>query len=255
MIDYKALAKTAAVDFVQKNVPLNTTITKLAEENNLNQPQISRVCELSNKAVHQYGLLKSADKNFTFDLADSSKILCNINNNNDSGLTTSFEPEKPKMASLDSLYKSFGIEKTAFDLKRKQDREALINKFAAAISEVQSRIVYGSIKLAEEVQDFKSQIQQMLQYGIKLEDIRQTLVSAQPEHADEINKLIGQIKPGVISGTAAEPAENAKIIPNPKHPVVIRVKNIFSQNDSLQSLENSKKYLTLKKCQLEECKK
>lgn len=254
MIDYKALAKTAAVNFINNSTPLNDSIAKLAEENDLNPAQINRVSELSNKAVHQYCLLKTADKNFTFELADASKIASKLSNN-DKGLVSSFEPmAKAASVSKDRLYGLFGnpekldISKVA----NLQERRILIDKFAAAIDEINSRITYTYIQKAAEVQELKTQIEQMKMYGIKPEDIRQTLVAADPSRMDEINKLMKEVSPDIKSGEPAEKApQEAPIIPNPQHPVVISVKNIFAKNDSLLNMTNTQKYLSMKKHQLE----
>ena len=253
MIDYKALAKTAALAFIQGNKPLNQTIVKIAEDNNLNPQQIQRVCELSNKSVHQYCLLKEADKNFSFELSDAQKVIASINNDNDVGLISSFAPEMPKSASYESINTMFGSpEKTDIaGMLKVHERNDLSEKLASAIKEVDSRITMGFVKVAEDIQELKEQIKQLEMYGLKPEDIRQTLVSADPKNADEINKLMKTVAPK-LSGTLAKPAEQAEVQLNPQHPVVIKVHNIFAQNDSLSNLENSKKYLTLCKHKLEE---
>jgi hypothetical protein len=253
MIDYKSLAKIAALGFIQSNKPLNESITKIAEENNLNPQQIQRVCELSNKAVHSYCLLKEADKNFSFELSDAQKVLSSISNSNDTGLLSGFDPERPKAASFEKLNALFDNPESV-DIKGMMNKHAsneLSIKLSAAIEEVDSRITTVFIKAAEEVQELKDQINQLKMYGIKPEDIRQTLIAADPKKADEVNKLMKTVVPD-ISGTLAKAPEQAEVQLNPQHPVVIKVHNIFNHNSSLSNLENSRKYLNLCKDKLEQ---
>ena len=71
----ETFAKTAAKRYVEEKAPLNDTISKLAEENDLNKAQIERVCELANIATHQALWPKTAEKvKVAFPLADSKAI-------------------------------------------------------------------------------------------------------------------------------------------------------------------------------------
>ncbi|RKX67351.1 MAG: hypothetical protein DRP42_00705 [Tenericutes bacterium] len=47
------MAKTASGRFLRENVPLNDTIQKFAEDNDLNGHQVERVCEMANITTHQ----------------------------------------------------------------------------------------------------------------------------------------------------------------------------------------------------------
>jgi hypothetical protein len=68
-------AKTAAKRYIQNQVPLNDTISKLAEENDLNSHQIERVCEIANIATHQAPWPSATDKvKVAFPLANARMI-------------------------------------------------------------------------------------------------------------------------------------------------------------------------------------
>lgn len=257
MIDYKSFAKTAAVNFIKKDIPLNETIVKLAQNNNLNPTQIQRVSELANKATHQYCILKMADKNFTFDLADTNKILEDLSNDNyDNNLTSSFEPEKVASVDEEAIDMFFDHPEDQLDVKIAEDRHSL-EKFAekldAAVKEAESRITMLEVEKAAEEQDLKTQITHLKNNGIDPEDIRQTLVQADPANADSINKAIGGVV-GPVSGSKSEPAENAPVL-NQQHPVVITVKNIMAKDTSITNTENAKKYLMDQKNKLSEALK
>lgn len=68
-------AKTAAQEFLNRGVPLNESISKAAQANDLNRNQIERLCEMANLATHQALWSKTAQKaNVAFPLADPKKI-------------------------------------------------------------------------------------------------------------------------------------------------------------------------------------
>lgn len=69
------LAKVATKRFVDEKIPLNTTIAKLAEERDLNQHQIERVCELANVGTHQALWPSAKEKHkLAFALADAKTL-------------------------------------------------------------------------------------------------------------------------------------------------------------------------------------
>ena len=71
-LDY--LAKEAADQFIQNNIPLNESIIKIAENSALNPEEINRVVENANNSVY-LALFKTADdKYIEFPVADSEKI-------------------------------------------------------------------------------------------------------------------------------------------------------------------------------------
>ena len=239
-MDYKSLAKEAALNFINKDIPLTTSISKIANDNSLNPIQIQRVAELSNKACHQYFLLKNADKNFTFPLATADNITPYVSDE----LVSSFEPKaKPSVEKIGEL---FGNPESQIDIKAVESvhaREKLAELLQASVREVESRIDYEKLALADAVVELEDTIKQMKLMGFQAEDIRQTLTSAQPGNADDINKIMKKIYTN-ISFTPSAPPENAVV--NEYHPLTIKVRNTFAKNDSVTNLENAKRYLSTK---------
>jgi len=78
--DYLKLANAAAVDLMDNNVPLNDSVTKLAEQFKLNQDQILRLCEATNNTTFNH-IFKtktaSDDRLVDFQIADAKAILGN----------------------------------------------------------------------------------------------------------------------------------------------------------------------------------
>jgi len=70
------LAKTAAKRYLLDGVPLNDSIRKIATENDLNQNQIERICEMANLSTHQALWAKTAQKeSVAFPLADAKMVV------------------------------------------------------------------------------------------------------------------------------------------------------------------------------------
>lgn len=95
------LAKTAAKRYLEERTPLNDSIRKIAEENDLNRNQIERVCEMANIATHQGLWAKTAQKeSVAFDVADSKKIVMAVKPTEEAAT-----PEAPSCpASVDADY-------------------------------------------------------------------------------------------------------------------------------------------------------
>lgn len=69
------LGNIAAKRYLQERVPLNTSIKKIAQENDLNGEQIKRICEMANIATHKGLWSKTAEKeSVAFDLADARNL-------------------------------------------------------------------------------------------------------------------------------------------------------------------------------------
>lgn len=68
-LKFADFAKQAARNYAEKGIPLNKSIAKLADENNMSPMQIQRVVEMANSETNQRLFKTAGDKTFTFDLA------------------------------------------------------------------------------------------------------------------------------------------------------------------------------------------
>lgn len=76
--DYLKLANAAAIDLVENKVPLNESVTKLAQQFDLNQDQIMRLCEATNNTAFNHifkNKTASDDRLVEFEIADPKSIL------------------------------------------------------------------------------------------------------------------------------------------------------------------------------------
>jgi hypothetical protein len=77
-IEFLALANRAGAAYLEKGVPLEESIAKLAEDNELSRMQIQRVVELANHHVNEALLQKTADKTYRFPVASVDGVLSKI---------------------------------------------------------------------------------------------------------------------------------------------------------------------------------
>ena len=71
----KQLGGKAAAQYIQKERPLNESISEMAKESSLNMEQIKRVSEYANNATFAHLFKGSYDKNITFPMADAAAIM------------------------------------------------------------------------------------------------------------------------------------------------------------------------------------
>ena len=78
-LKFADFAKQASKKFVEEAIPLNKSIAKIAEENNMSPMQIQRVVEMANSDTNQRLYKTAGDKTFTFDLASLDGVRATIN--------------------------------------------------------------------------------------------------------------------------------------------------------------------------------
>jgi CRISPR/Cas system-associated endoribonuclease Cas2 len=87
-----ALAKEISEAYLSGGVPLNDSLTKISEENELSVPQIQRIAEIANHETNLQLLKRSEDRTFTFPLASAQEVTSRVRSN-----------DMPKIAALDII--------------------------------------------------------------------------------------------------------------------------------------------------------
>jgi len=116
-IRFADFAKMASEQFVEKNVPLNETVAKIAEKNNLSPTQIQRVVELTNLDTNERLFKTAGDKTFTFPLASLAEVQAILH------------PDRPGTVKTASLVNMIGV--PVSEAKRQHVQEG-IAKIASA---------------------------------------------------------------------------------------------------------------------------
>lgn len=188
------LAKTAARRYLHEGEPLNSSIKKLATENDLNPNQIERVCEIANIATHQGLWAKTAQKeSVAFDLADAKTIIRVSGNgtNAGGGVPTAstcsdsdyMGPPKGIPSPGPSLSSLMGSDPSVVHHGMGEEPERkriiiVIQKHAAARRILQDQLVYKGMELESIEKRAYGAIKQHILGGGSFADIYQAAVGA-----------------------------------------------------------------------------
>ena len=153
-IRFADYARTAASDFVEKNLPLNESIAKLAEKANLTPVQIQRVVELANLDVNDRMFKVATEKTFTFPLATLEGV---------QGILHKPEPTVKTAAVFEAMFPSAvakreaTTEKVASFLATVSESIPMEKRAEAAFSELKGeaskRLSAAMLKTAEALRD------------------------------------------------------------------------------------------------------
>jgi len=172
----KEFAKQAMSAFLgQSKAPLNDTITKIANAENLNSDQVLIVCQESNKMVNT-SLFKTAENKYTnFELADASVILSNINGSEKTASANSQNYDQDYNLApqeTEDHFKGFSIIKTAGHAGLNDNSKAInagrMEKLAHVLKMEEDAIIMSSSSIeASENQFVKIARNQLLPYSLK----------------------------------------------------------------------------------------
>jgi len=82
-LDFEMWGRQAATEYLMKDIPLNDSITKIAERESLNYEQMRRIVEEANNQVYLRKFSSPAvkDKYIEFPVADAREISATLNEN------------------------------------------------------------------------------------------------------------------------------------------------------------------------------
>jgi hypothetical protein len=143
-------AKMASEQFVEKDVPLNDTLAKIAEKNNLSPTQIQRVVELTNLDTNERLFKNAGDKTFTFPLASLAGVQAILHPDKTSTVKTAavmdvlFTPtqedfNKTVLEGLEKVANATPFVKEAQELMEKraeQDAGEILNELRKRVGEI-----------------------------------------------------------------------------------------------------------------------
>lgn len=149
-IRFADFAKMAAEQFVEKNVPLNDTIAKIAERHNLSPTQIQRVVELTNLDTNDRLFKTAGDKTFTFPLASLSGVRAILHPDQTTTVKTAsvlsiFDPMEDRKAlqgrvseGLDKVASTAFVKETEELMEKRAEQSAgeILNELRKRVSEL-----------------------------------------------------------------------------------------------------------------------
>lgn len=144
--ELKGFSKMAAAAFVEKQVPLNSTLEKIAREESLNPDQLRFVTQEANKEswARLFKINKEAAYDFT--LGDSEIVLSKLQDNfapaavHDIDLDYNSEPVSVKTAAVEDPHSFFGVEKTASAGRTKKEVVRDLTKKLEKLSHAKSEL-------------------------------------------------------------------------------------------------------------------
>lgn len=265
------MAKTASQRYLKEGTPMNTTIAKLAEDNDLNRHQVERVCEMANIATHQALWPHAQEKEkIAFPLANPKVIV--IRGGSPEAEPSSEKPVSCPSPSLNSDYASppnlpengpsmaqmFGVDPGQSHNGLSDDGPQkrliiVIQKTAARKQQLQDKLIVETMRYENEKRAAYNAIKQEVLKGTSFADIQRAVhaigfgkIAAEllPEFRDKlIAETHGQVRTH-LEKVAISPAPQDYVsndmgnvtVVNGAHPIVVSLDVLHKQDDKVQQL-------------------
>jgi len=241
---YGSIASKRLID---EATPLNDSIAKLAEKNDLNPNQVKRVVESANMVTHMQLFKTAKDKNIHFDLADATVILANMNSE---VLVKTASFNIPDVIPEVDYFKNFGIapddeeEKIASRKMNQYDLLVMQEKLALAKQMLSDEIIMDGMKY-ETAKDelYKIAKQMIADRQIKIGDIVKLAVDkyTKPVH-QAVHAIVTELAETETVKLALEEAPNELIseavadsttVYNGIHPLLIKMDTLQQKGDDV----------------------
>ena len=268
---YELFAREAARDYLSRDISLNQSIEKIANDNELTSKQIERVCEIANKEVYLHLYKKgnagektstseSYDKYVTFDLADATKILSSMNKEASIAVSNPTDyfaniPHEFQKDIADIDIRVPAMEKTA--APNQNAAYDLLNKLESAGQMLNGKFAVSEMKLAASKEKFYTTVRTSLlnkEATLKAlhkmarsfcktkvasvdEAFKDILTTMQNRDQDLFIKVASAVDEDLISSDLDElvPDTGVQII-NGRHPVFYELNTIIPQYEDTHNL-------------------
>jgi hypothetical protein len=277
-LELKMMAKEATAAYLDKKVPMDDTITKMASSKSLNPHQVARVCEAANLGTYHSLWDKTGSGDFTFEHADQDKVAEKMaakfsplidEYTSDIGLKDLIPDDKEvkkikKDQDIAKEEKKAAYEKTAEALNAPVPPSVttikkLAGKLTHYIAEVNSALFESTIRSKEAAIKLKDAIKIAALSGENIAKVQVAAIIAFPTKKAEIRSIMmtaleGLDKHGIEfskhAKTYSEDAQGNRSEDlnsvNKNHPVLKHISTILDENELSPRLENSKQYMVKK---------
>jgi hypothetical protein len=176
----ETFAKIASKRFIEENVPLNDSVAKIAQENDLNSHSVERVCEMANLQTHAALLPTEPEKraSFAFPLADAKKVASCLAPcpSHGSKMVSDFArpPRGPAAGGGRSMADLFGVSGQAhdgFQIPEKKKIIVMIQKKASQRSRMRDQMLKEAMLCETAELGVHKAVKQSVMQGDTLEDI------------------------------------------------------------------------------------
>jgi hypothetical protein len=171
-VKYVEWGYEASRGFLEDGTPMNMSIVKIAQDNELLPVQIQRVCEVANHRTYAQLFKAAEDKTFTFDVADSEQIIGSLDATSEK-IASDYYRAPRKGGGVD-VNKIFGVTELSnepeVDEKVKVAKQVM-EKLGAARKELRA-MAYGLIRRVDGGEnEFYKMAKQMHLNGTPLEEV------------------------------------------------------------------------------------
>ena len=183
----ETFAKIASNRFINESIPLNKSIAKIAQDNDLNSNCVERVCEMANLQTHSALLPSEPEKraSFAFPLADSKKVAGMICVKTPSGPTMSREFARPPCGpavssspSIADLFGTSGKSHDGFRIPEKKKIIVMIQKKAAEKGRKHDALLKEAMMCETAELEAQKSVKQAVLQGSTLEEIHSAACGA-----------------------------------------------------------------------------
>lgn len=183
----ETFAKIASNRLISESVPLNDTIAKIAQDEDLSSHAVERVCEMANLQTHAALLPSEPEKraSFAFPLADSKKVAGMICVKPSSGPTMSSDFARPPCGpaassgpSMAELFGAGGKAHDGFQVPEKKSIVIMIQKKAAEKNKMHDKLIKEAMLVETAEKDAHRHIKQAVLQGESLNDIHESACQA-----------------------------------------------------------------------------
>lgn len=161
-------AKEASDGFLEEEVAMDETIRGIAEEHGLTASQVGQVCQQANCMVYERLFKTAEDKNFSFPLADSSKVLVSIQEEPTPEQAQSASPmdfllAPPQKKVANDWFAALGVKQASNEHEVAEEianNEQALGNIRLAQDEIRGRQVLNEVKVAECRKRFAHEVRQ-----------------------------------------------------------------------------------------------
>lgn len=215
ILDIDTWSKTAVSEYLTKNVPLNDTITKIAETHGLNKDQISRIVEAANTDVYVNLFNQAKDKYIHYETADTEKIANRIFKVEKTSEVPFNDYQEPPVRNelevpiTESLFKTAEIEVNELPTTQSEGYHEYY-KMAALESRLMERMDEIEVKYEQDSSILLAMVKQAVLGGTSFGDIAKALTSVYDSpvittNIDEIKtKLAEEFNPRKLNEAITE---------------------------------------------------
>lgn len=245
-------AKVASQRFINDGVPLNDSIQKIAQENDLNKNFVERLCEMSNMETHIATIPSEPEKraSFAFPLADSKAVCSSLSgaSHPKTKIISDYAgPPKGLPGGGPSIAEMFGVKDVCphngGDIPERKRIIIMIQKKASERGRMHGDLLQSAMQCETAEKQFHKEAKQAVMHGMALEEMHKVACDAGfGSLTSELLPKTAQLLDRQFLITEEDMEKMAFEAPEELIDYSVPVRVINGRNPLLASLDTLKKY-------------